>query len=99
MKIHWTHEARERLRDIESYIADDSPWRAKQVVERIAKRSRQLSEYPESGRYVPEFPEDNLRELLERPFRIIYRIKDDRIEILTVLHYRRVLRKDDQWRR
>lgn len=46
---------------------------------------------PTSGRRVPEYPEADLRELLERPFRIIYRVMADQVEIVTVFHYRQVL--------
>ncbi|HED15791.1 MAG TPA: hypothetical protein ENI64_03065 [Gammaproteobacteria bacterium] len=44
-----------------------------------------------SGRSVPDYPDDDLRELLERPYRIIYRVTEQQIEILTVMHYRQLL--------
>lgn len=40
---------------------------------------------------MPEYPREDLRELLERPYRIIYRITDARIEILSVMHYRQLM--------
>ena len=40
---------------------------------------------------MPEYPETELREVLERPFRIIYLVKPDRIEVVTVKHYRQRL--------
>ncbi len=73
MRVYWTQEARDRLREIEAYIAKDSPQGAKQVIDRLLRRSLQLADLPNSGRRVPEYPEADLRELLERPVRIIYR--------------------------
>jgi toxin ParE1/3/4 len=40
---------------------------------------------------VPEYPDDDLRELLSRPYRIIYRQRDEHVEVVTVMHYRRQL--------
>jgi len=89
--VTWTPEALARLEDIEAYIANDAPIAAKEVIARLLERSRQLETAPLSGRAVPEYPREDLRELLERPYRIIYRITDARIEILTVMHYRQLL--------
>lgn len=94
MKVNWTERAKTRLRLIHEYIAADAPIVANQVVERLVNRSRQIAELPYSGRAVPEFQRTDVRELLERPYRIIYRIMPDRIDILTVLHYRQLLPHD-----
>ena len=94
MRVFWTQEARERLKEIETYIAEESPQSAKEVVVRLLRRSQQLTRLPTSGRRVPEYPEADLRELLERPFRIIYRVTPDQVEIVTVFHYRQVLPTD-----
>jgi plasmid stabilization system protein ParE len=89
--VYWTPEAITRLEAIETYIANDAPIVAKEVIARLLGRSRQLESAPLSGRAVPEYPREDLRELLERPYRIIYRITDTRIEILSVMHYRQLL--------
>lgn len=89
--VAWTPEALARLEDIEAYIANNAPTVAKEVITRLLERSRQLETAPLSGRAVPEYPREDLRELLERPYRIIYRITAARIEILTVMHYRQLL--------
>jgi plasmid stabilization system protein ParE len=94
MRVYWTQEARNRLREIQAYIAKDSPRGAKQVIDRLVRRSLQLAELPNSERRVPEYPEAELRELLERPFRIIYRVTTDQIEIVSVMHYRQLLPTD-----
>lgn len=88
---YWTPEAHARLADIEAYIAKDAPLVAKDVVARILARARQLDTAPLSGRQLPDYRREDLRELLERPYRLIYRVTAERIEILTVMHYRQLL--------
>ena len=89
--VYWTPEAQARLEDIEAYIAKGSPTAAKETVARLLTRSRQLETTPRSGRQLPDYPRADLRELLERPYRLIYRVSEERIEILTVMHYRQLL--------
>ncbi len=89
--VYWTPEALARLEDIEAYIAQDTPFAAKDMIARLLARTRQLGAAPRSGRQVQDYPHADLRELLERPYRIIYRVTPQRIEILTVMHYRQLL--------
>ncbi len=89
--VYWTPEALARLEDIEVYIAKDAPSVAKDVVARLLTRTRQLETAPLSGRQVPDYQQQDVRELLERPYRIIYRVTAERIEIVTVMHYRQLL--------
>ena len=91
MKVYWTLEARARLLEIQTYIARESPMVARDVTARILRRSRQLATPPLLGRRLPEYPNADLRELFERPFRIIYVVRLDRIEIVTIKHYRQNL--------
>ena len=90
--VYWTPEARARLKEIRDYIiSKDAPQAAQKVVTTLLLRTRQLETVALSGRRVPDFPDDDLWELLERPYRIIYRISENKIEILTVFHYRQLL--------
>ena len=91
MIVHWSYKARARLREIHEFIAVDSPVRATRMVERLIRRGEALTAGPRADRRVPEFAEDDLREVLERPYRIIYRVGAGRIDILTVKHYRQRL--------
>ena len=86
MKVHWTDTAEGHLEGIYAYIAQDSPEYAKRMVDRITRKSQQISEFPFSGRRVPEYDIDQIRELIESPYRIIYYIKADQIDVLAVLH-------------
>lgn len=94
MKVYWTDKARARLRGIEQYIARDSPLVAPEVIRRILLQSRRLAQLPLSGRSVPEYERVDIREILLRPYRIIYRVMPDRIDILTVRHFRELLSED-----
>ncbi len=94
IKVHWTNRAKARLRLIHQYIAEDSPKSALQVVDRVTARSQQLAELPRSGRQVPEYQRNDICELLEKPYRIIYKIKSDQIDVLTIMHYRQLLPQD-----
>ena len=94
MKVYWTDKARTRLREIEQRIASESPLVASRVMQRILHRSRRIGELPHSGRRVPEFERDDIREILVRPYRIIYLLRVDGIDVLTVRHYRELLPED-----
>jgi toxin ParE1/3/4 len=91
MKLTWTARARTRLAELHDYIAQDSKPRALAMVERILDRAEMLVVAPRSGVRMKSFVDDEVRELLERPYRIIYRVSATSIEILTVKHYRQRL--------
>lgn len=59
------------------------------MVDRLISRTEQITSFPLSGRVVPEFNVDQIRELLERPYRIIYHIRPDRIDIVGIIHMSR----------
>jgi len=89
--VYWTPEAIARLEEIEAYIAQDAPAAAKDTVARLFGRTRQLATTPLSGRQLRDSSHQDLRELLERPYRLIYRVTAERVEVLTVMHYRQLL--------
>ena len=86
MKVHWTDTAEGHLHAIYAYIAQDSPEYARRMVDRLTRRSQQIAEFPFSGRRVPEYDVDQIREVIEGSFRIIYHIKADQIDVLAVIH-------------
>jgi toxin ParE1/3/4 len=91
MKVYWTDNSIGHLLGIYEYIARNSPVYAKRVVDRITRRSEQIAEFPLSGRKVPEYKAEDIREIIEKPYRIIYRIKSDQIDILAVIHGAKLL--------
>ena len=86
MKVHWTGTARDHLRAIHTYVARNSPEYARLVVDRLTRRSQQIAEFPLSGHEVAEFGVPQIRQVVEGPFRIIYYIKPDQIDVLAVIH-------------
>ncbi|HBC86612.1 MAG TPA: type II toxin-antitoxin system RelE/ParE family toxin [Lentisphaeria bacterium] len=91
MKVHWTESAVEDLNGIKNYIAKDSEYYAINFTDRIISSVEQLSLLPEMGRKVPEADENNIREIILRPYRIIYQIQEDSINIITIIHSARDL--------
>ena len=91
MRVHWTNNAIEHLVNIYEHIALNSPTYAKRMVDRITRRSEQIGDQSLSGRKVPEYETEDIRELIEKPYRIIYRIKSDQIDVLAVIHGARLL--------
>ena len=92
MKLLWTHEVLERIVEIEKYIAKDSPVRAKEFIIQLIKRVQSIKNNPRRGRIVPEFSLVDLRELIYKNYRIVYRIRKDNIEILTVFESHLLIR-------
>ena len=85
-EVYWSPQA---IADVESnrdFISRDSPSFGTLVAARIVDSVDRLAEFPESGRIVPEFQDDTLREILWRNYRIVYRYAGHRVEIVTVFH-------------
>lgn len=90
--VYWAPEARSRLKEIQDYmISQHAAKAAKEVVATLLSRTRQLETVPLSGHKLHDYPEDHIREILQRPYRIIYRVTEQQVEILTVMHYRQLL--------
>ena len=86
MKVHWTNTALNNLRAIHEYTAQNSKIYADRLIDRLTQRSEQIGLFPRSGRMVPEYRRDDIREVIERPYRIIYRLKENQIDVLAVVH-------------
>jgi addiction module RelE/StbE family toxin len=82
--VRWTPQAAEDLAAIRDFIARDSPRYAVLVVERIVTAVDILEQFPLSGRIVPGRSREDLRELVRPPYRIVYRVLEDRLDIVTV---------------
>ena len=73
-KLIWSPSARFDLKDIAAYIAEDSPSAAERFVSSLFQAVERLTDFPESGRIVPEFNDPTIREVIRKPCRIVYRI-------------------------
>ena len=92
--VEWAITARDDLESIASYIAQDSVVNALKIVERIEARASTLSTLPLRGRMVPELRWHGVmafHELIEKPWRLIYRIEPHRVVVVSVLDERRNL--------
>lgn len=94
MKVHWTARAEARLDAIHDYISQDDPAAALRVVQQVLRRSEQIATHPESGRRVPHYKREDVRELIENQYRIVYLILPGRINVLTVMHAAQLLPSD-----
>jgi toxin ParE1/3/4 len=86
VKVEWTNHAKRQLAGIHDFIAQDSPRFALRVVDRLTRRSQQIARFPNSGRILPELDRPDVREVIEPPFRIVYRILSDRIHVVSIFH-------------
>ncbi len=79
-------DSQDHLEAIHAHITRNSSTYAKRMVDRLTRRSQQIADFPLSGRRVPEYEMDQIREVIEGPYRIIYYIKPDQIDVLAVVH-------------
>ncbi len=89
--IIWAGVAENDLRDIIEYIAIDSPANTLKALEKVKKRASSLYTLPERGRIVPELQDQGIllyRDLIVPPWRIIYRISEMKVYVLSVLDAR-----------
>lgn len=89
-KLHWSPQAVRDLEAIRDYIATDSPRYAGLVIERIIVAVERLTSFPESGRVVPERNEPKIREIIVKPYRVVYRLKPGLVEIAAVFRASRI---------
>lgn len=95
MKIVWSPLSVDRLSEIAEHIARDNPSAAERLIDEIFIKVEHLKSFPDMGRIVPETNHRKIRELISTPYRIIYRIEEKQISILTVRHGKQILPADD----
>ena len=89
--VVWSNIAENDLKNIVEYISDDSPPNALRIFKRIKQKASSLYTFPERGRIVPELRDQGIlqyRELVVSPWRILYRISEKRVLVLSVLDSR-----------
>ena len=91
LPLRWTEQAVAQLGAIAEHLATTSPVYAEQVVDQIVHRLEQARQFPESGRMVPEYERPEIRELIEPPYRVLYRTGPEAIEVVAILHSRQNL--------
>ena len=92
VEIRWLKEARDDLRNIHDFIAQDSKVYASRQIDKIFSKAQILKTQPHLGHLVEELNDPEIRELLEGRYRIIYRVlSDNRVDILMIHHSSRDL--------
>lgn len=86
MILIWTEAALADLRAIEEYIARDSLYYGRNMVERIFARVEQIDPISAARSRGAGIQDESLRELLESPYRLVYRAYPERVEMLAVVH-------------
>jgi len=90
-EVKWTPQATDDLEAIAEFIAQDSPHYASLFVMDVLTAAEGLRRFPRAGRIVPEVADPDVRETILGNYRIVYRIKRELVEILTVYHGARLL--------
>ena len=93
--IYWTDRALSDLEAIADYISRDNPRAAERWVMKLVSAAEDAAAMPRAGRRVPEVAPEDVREVLLRSYRVVYRVKSKRIEILTVFEGHRLLGDDE----
>jgi plasmid stabilization system protein ParE len=85
-KIKWSPRAASNLEEICNYIAKDSEYYASLFAKKVNNIVKSIPQFPKSGRIVPEYDNENLRERIYESYRIVYRLKGEIIEIVAICH-------------
>jgi toxin ParE1/3/4 len=95
VRVRWTDQAFERLAQIEAFIAQDDPKAAERLVDRLIARGEALADQPCLGRRLPELPNGDLREVIVGCYRLVYRVRDEDVVVLTAFEGHRLLTATD----
>jgi len=90
--VNVTKSAKKDLKEIVKFIAKNNPLNSLEVLKRIENRINSLKKFPERGGYVPELLKHNIkdyRQLIESPWKIIYKVDNNIVNILIIIDSRR----------
>jgi addiction module RelE/StbE family toxin len=92
--VNMTQTAENDLNDIIMFIAQNNPQTAIKIMERLQAKISTLDHFPNRGAYVPELLARNIKEyrqIIEAPWKIIYKVDKKTVNILTIIDSRRNL--------
>lgn len=90
-RVSWSPSALDDVDAIAEFINRDSPAYARAVVNKLVDTARKLNAFPNAGRIVPELGDAAIRERFVYSYRLIYRILNDDVLVVAVVHGRRLL--------
>ncbi len=91
-QVIWAKSAVNDLEEIIDYIAQDSPLIARKLFTQIKEKVEALTFFPHRGRHIPELQRQGIliyRELIIPPWRVMYRVTENKVNILTIIDSRR----------
>ena len=91
-RVTWTNTAERDLKDIIEYISIDNPQNARTILKKIKKKASELYTLPERHRIVPELQDQGIfqyREMIIPPWRLIYRVAERDVYVLSLIDSRR----------
>ena len=94
-ELTWSDRSENDLEAIYHNVSHDSVRAAAHLIEQIAGAAGRLSEFPLSGRMVPEFNRADIREIIVGNFRVVHVVSGDSVGVALVHHGARRLRKSD----
>jgi toxin ParE1/3/4 len=86
LKVRFTPTGRRQFIEAIAYIYRDNPSAAVDFRKKAEKALSRLKKFSESGRLIPEFSDLPFREVIVRPYRFFYKIKDETVWIIAVWH-------------
>ena len=90
LSLEWTERALADLRDIDDYIAADDPVAAERWIAQLTAKAERAAKQPLAGRIVPEKARADIREVLLKTYRLVYRVREHGILVLTVFEGHRL---------
>jgi len=90
-QVRWTPQAADDLEAICGFIARDSEQLAAIFADRVLRATDRLANYPRLGRIVPELGLEDIREIIVGSYRVVYRLQQDSVQLLTLHHGARSL--------
>lgn len=94
VRVRYAQQALRCLAGVRRFISIDSPRHAESVVRALVDAADSLAAFPLRGRVVPEYGQEEVRELLLCPYRIIYLVSVDEVVVLSVMHGHQLLPGD-----
>ncbi len=86
MSVTWTQTAASQLQAIRDYLARSSPGYAQALAGRIVARTESMDGQPLLGAEVPEYGDPDIREVFEHPYRVLYRVAGQGVQVIGVIH-------------
>lgn len=88
MSVFWSATAVDQLRTLMAEQERESPLLAQRLAQRLTLRSAKIGESPKASSVNPEFKADEVREVIDGPYRLVFLHHDDRVDVLAVLKSR-----------